>query len=1150
MGLFKFRGFLPFILIIFINALVDVGHKMVIQNTLYKSFSGDTLVVLTALVNLLILLPYAGMSSISGFLNDKFSRVRVTRYAAMAEAALIALVTICYFFGLFYIAFFLTLILAVQSAIYSPAKLGMIKNMVGAKNLGAANGISQAVSIVAILLSTIGVSVIFENLCAKSDDVSEILQSVWIIGVLLFVLSVLETACSFFIPMQSASEPNAKFDKNKFIRLGYLRDNMSYIFSARTIWLCTLGLSFFWAISQLVIAVFPAHYKFIMQTDNPVFSNAILALSIIGICIGSFVAGSYSKNHIEMGIVPLGAFGMGIGLVVFSFAGSNFTMACASVFFGFSGGIFMVPLNAQIQLFSDEAKMGRVLAASNFVQNVFMILFLIFAIFAVALEISTSKIFIISALAIFVCAAVAIKILPHLFARMIAMPFLKFSYKVGVYGLDNVPLRGGVLLLGNHVSWIDWAILQIATPRPIKFVMYKSFYDLWYLKWFFKWFRVIPIGLGANKSSLEKIHELLKNGEVVALFPEGHITYNGQLDEFHRGFELSVKESGATIVPFYIRGLWGSSFSRSQKYFSQISTLGHKRSISVSFGANLPDSTNAEAVKKAVYALSFYSWDKYLNTLRPIQYNWLISAKSHPFKKAIVDSTGANLTNAKVIAGAMVMADKFKKILQNRQNVGVILPSSAAGSLANLTLLMRGKIPVNLNYTLSMQNLISCVERAEISQIITSKTFITKLSAKGFNLDEISSKFIFLEDLQISNRERILAYVKALIFPAWLIEMLYFSKVGIDDDALILFSSGSESAPKGVVLTHKNLMANIKQMSELINAKDGEAMMASLPIFHCFGLSVTALLPLSEGILSIHVPDPTDAPNVGKMAIKHGATLLFGTSTFFRLYTKNKKLNHLMFDSVRLVIAGAEKLRTEVKNDFKMKFGIEIFEGYGTTETTPVVSVNTPNILEPEFYKELIFNKVGSVGMPLTGTIIKIVDPATSKEVATGENGLILIGGHQVMRGYYRDEERTNRVISEIDGVRFYNSGDIGHLDEDGFLYITDRLSRFAKIGGEMISLSAVESEISKIIDQNISFACLNLPDEKKGEKIVMFFADTSAEAIDENSELRANLQSALKALPPLFQPSVCVELKALPTLASGKTDFQELKKIAAKMEL
>ena len=339
-------------------------------------------------------------------------------------------------------------------------------------------------------------------------------------------------------------------------------------------------------------------------------------------------------------------------------------------------------------------------------------------------------------------------------------------------------------------------------------------------------------------------------------------------------------------------------------------------------------------------------------------------------------------------------------------------------------------------------------------------------------------------------------------------------------------------------------MANIKQMSELINAKDGEAMMASLPIFHCFGLSVTALLPLSEGILSIHVPDPTDAPNVGKMAIKHGATL------FFRLYAKNKKLNHLMFDSIRLVIAGAEKLRTEVKNDFKMKFGIEIFEGYGTTETTPVVSVNTPNILEPEFYKELIFNKAGSVGMPLNGTIIKIVDPATNKEVATGENGLILIGGHQVMRGYYRDEERTNRVISEIGGVRFYNSGDIGHLDEDGFLYITDRLSRFAKIGGEMISLSAVESEISKIIDQNISFACLNLPDEKKGEKIVMFFADTSAEAIDENSELIANLQSALKALAPLFQPSVCVELKALPTLASGKTDFQELKKIAAKMGL
>jgi len=1136
MSIFKFRGFLPFILIMFLNSLVDIGHKITVQNVLYKSFDGDLLVTLTAVVNLLILLPYVLMASVSGFLNDKFSRVTVTRVAAMAEAALIFLIMIGYYLGWFYFCFAMTLLLAIQSAIYNPAKYGLIKRLVGVENLGVANGIAQAVVIVAILLSSVGFSVVFERFVITSNDPSAIVNSVWIIGLLLLILALIETALTFMLPMSEATDKEAKFEIKNYIKLGYLKSNMGFLTSRKSIWLCTVGLSFFWAISQLVIATFPAHYKALMGVDNVIYSQVILALSIVGICAGSIVAGSYSKNHIEMGLVPFGAFGMFVALVFFAFAGSNFTMAFASILFGFAGGVFIVPLNANIQFFTDEDKMGRVLAASNFVQNVFMVLFLILGILFVKAHLTTSTIFVINALAILSCAIFAIKVLPHLFARLLASPFLKSGYKVDVYGLENMPLKGGVLLLGNHISWIDWAIVQIATPRPIKFVMHRSFYDKWYLRWFFEWFRVIPIGMGQNKSALERIRELLKNGEVVAIFPEGHISYNGQLDEFHKGFEMAVAQTGAKIVPFYIRGLWGTSFSRAQKYFSKISASSGKRAISVTYGKAMSDEAKAPQVKKAVYELSFHSWGRYLDTLKPLQYNWLRNAKKHLFRRAIVDSTGADLNNLKVITAVLLFIEKLKKDLENETNVGVILPSSAGGSIINLMLLIRAKIPVNLNYTLSPQNLIGCVEKAKINRIITSKKFITKLEEKGFDLNEISDKFIYLEDLEISKSDKICSLLKALLLPSWLIDLIYFYNVTIDDDAIILFSSGSESTPKGIVLTHKNLMANIKQIADLVNATQNEAVMASLPTFHSFGLVVTGYFPLSEGVKSIHVPDPTDAKTVGKMAAKYGATLLFGTSTFFRLYARSKKLNHLMFRDIRLAVSGAEKLRSDVKKEFWTKFGVEICEGYGTTETTPVVSINTPNMLEPEFFKELVFNKEGSVGLPLAGTIVKIVDPETFKERKNGENGLIIIGGHQVMREYYEDEERTKKAILEIDGVRYYNSGDIGHMDDDGFLYITDRLSRFAKIGGEMISLNAIEAKIAEIVGESISYSCVNVEDERKGEKIVMFYAGEFE-----------NLGARLKELPPLMQPSIIYKLDELPVLASGKVNFLELKKLAQK---
>jgi 2-acyl-glycerophospho-ethanolamine acyltransferase len=300
-------------------------------------------------------------------------------------------------------------------------------------------------------------------------------------------------------------------------------------------------------------------------------------------------------------------------------------------------------------------------------------------------------------------------------------------------------------------------------------------------------------------------------------------------------------------------------------------------------------------------------------------------------------------------------------------------------------------------------------------------------------------------------------------------------------------------------------------------------------------------MPLCEGIKMVSVPDPTDGATIGKMAARHSASIIFGTSTFFRLYTRNKKLHPLMFQSARMVVAGAEKLKPEIKDEFRLKFGIEIYEGYGATETAPVAAVNMPNILEKESLKELTFNRPGSVGMPLPGTIIKIIDPETLEELETGTDGLIVIGGSQVMKGYLNDEAKTSEVITHIDGVRYYKTGDKGHINENGFVFIVDRYSRFAKIGGEMISLGSVEEELAKVLGGDVVFSSANVPDSKKGEAIALLVkSGTEPE----------NIEQILKesSLAPIMMPSYIFIVDDIPMLASGKVDFKGVKALAVSL--
>lgn len=1147
MKLLRTAGFLPYLAIAFLNAAVDLAHKITIQNVLLKSFDGDTLVILTALINAMILLPFIFLFSPAAFINDKFSRTKVIRLSALAAVGISALICLCYAIGEFYMAFALTLLLAAQSAVYSPAKYSIIKSIVGTEQLGMANGIIQALTIIAILFSSFAFSFFFESHYIASNDPNMVLQSVWGIGIALITFSALEAYFAFKIPFfpQTAELSEEKFSAKQYANLHYLKENIRTLRQNKNIWLSVIGLSLFWGVSQVIVAAFPAHYKAIFHADNAIVIQAILAVSGLGLILGSYVAGKMSYLHIELGIVPVGAVGIFISLFCLTLTDSNLFLTICSFAFGFFGGLFIVPLNATIQYFAPEAISGKIMAGNNFMQNVLMVAFLLLSILFVKLSLSTTNLLIFASLVCLVGSFYAMLQLPHLFTRLLLLPILKTGYRFHVNGLKNLPQSGGVLLLGNHISWIDWLVLQAASPRAIKFVMYRPIYNKWYLTWFLRIFKVIPIGGGASKESIQTIRSYLENGEVVALFPEGHISYNGQINEFQKGFEHVLEGlENITTVPFYLRGLWGSSFSRADSHYKILSKKRGKREVLVAFGKPINGFIDAVAMKQKVVELSFSAWEHFINEQAPLTHHWLESAKSDLFKECIADAQGTELNNVKFIAAVLSFAKVLKTKLRGQRHVGVLLPSSAAGAIVNMALFVLGKVPVNLNYTLSAESMQKALAKAQIDTVLSSAKFLDKLTAKGFDFNAIlADKLLFAEDIAkgLNKTAKTHAFLTALFAPQWWIKLRYFADVKLDDTATILFSSGSEGDPKGIELSHKNLLTNIKQVSELLNFRRDDVILNSLPIFHSFGLTVTTLLPLCEGVKMVSVADPTDGATIGKMSAKHGVSILFGTSTFFRLYTRNKKLHPLMFQNVRIVIAGAEKLKTDVKDAFRLKFGLEIHEGYGTTETAPVAAVNMPNILEKDSLKELTFTKEGTVGLPLPGTIIKIVDPDTLNELKTGEDGLILIGGGQVMKGYLDDPEKTAEVIAELDSVRYYKTGDKGHIDEHGFVTIVDRYSRFAKIGGEMISLGAVEANLSQAIGEDAVFVATAVNDDKKGESVVLLV----------KSELTiSEIQQRIKTLniPPIMLPSEIFLVDEIPLLGSGKIDFKRAKLLATEL--
>jgi acyl-[acyl-carrier-protein]-phospholipid O-acyltransferase/long-chain-fatty-acid--[acyl-carrier-protein] ligase len=822
----------------------------------------------------------------------------------------------------------------------------------------------------------------------------------------------------------------------------------------------------------------------------------------------------------------------------FSDSGLSFTTVLGLLAaLGFFGGFFIVPISALIQHRPEEQHRGGVLAAANLLSFVGILLASVaYYGFKHFLHLGPAGIFFWSSFLTLGSLAYVLWLLPDSLLRLLLWIAAHTFYRLDLKGQENVPARGGALLTPNHTSWVDAVLLLAATDRPIRFLMFKGVYENFLVKPFAKMLKIIPIASdqGAREMihSLREASEALRNGEVVCIFPEGEITRIGQLLPFRRGFERIVKGIDVPIVPVNLDGIWGSIFSFSGGRFLWKVPRSIPYPVRITFGKPLPSTATASEVRRAVQELSVDAFQRRRRYMKPLTRSFLRAARIHPRRFAMADGRTPELTCGESLIKAIFLARRLRSRWAGQKMVGLLLPPSIPAALLNWAALLLGKVPINLNYTTSNESLASCARQCELKTIVTSKLFLEKVPVQP------PGEVIYVEDLADSPRfgEKLAALLAASLFPARLIELFLGVRrtAALDDTATIIFSSGSTGEPKGVVLSHFNLASNVEQLEQVFHLHARDRILGILPFFHSFGFTGTLCLPALAGIGVVFHPSPLDAQAIGALVSKHAVSLLLSTPTFLNSYTRRCPAE--AFGSLRIVMAGAEKLPERVAQSFEDHFGIRPLEGYGCTECSPVVAVNTYDFRAAYFRQ--IGAKRGTIGHPLPGIGVRIIDPESGETLPIDKPGLLLVQGPNVMVGYLNRPEKTAEVLRE----GWYNTGDIAALDEDGFLRITDRLSRFSKIGGEMVPHIKVEEQLQELLDADGQvLAVTAIPDEKKGERLVVIHT------LQEH-DLRKCLDKLAKTdLPALWKPKPdqFVRVEQLPYLGTGKLDLRRLRELA-----
>ncbi|HEY5911645.1 MAG TPA: AMP-binding protein [Verrucomicrobiae bacterium] len=715
----------------------------------------------------------------------------------------------------------------------------------------------------------------------------------------------------------------------------------------------------------------------------------------------------------------------------------------------------------------------------------------------------------------------------------------RLLYRVEAVKADRLPATGGALLVSNHVSFVDVLLILASTRRFVRFVIPEAVCSLWWLKPWLRLLRVIPLPPEQRSRdlarALRQATDAIRSGEVVGIFAEKDVSRIGVMLPFHHEFERIMEGLDSPIVPVCLDGVWGSIFSyQAGRLFWKLPRR-IPYPVTVSFGEPMPARATAVEVRSVIQELNTDAWSYRRRVMKPLGRAFVQRARHHPLRFAMADARLPKISLGSAFVKAIFVARRLRAHWTGQKMVGIFLPPSVGGALTNLAALIAGKVPVNLNYTLSSQVLASCIRQCELQSIVTSKTFLDKIKIS------LPGKVLLLEEVLARPR---LAEKLAALALAWLAPIRFLERAAgcertprLDDLATVVFSSGSTGEPKGVMLSHYNLASNLEQLGQTFDFGPRDRFLGILPFFHSFGFTATLLAPALYGLGVIFHPNPLEGKAVGELVRRYGVTYLMATPSFLQIYLRSCEAED--FGSLRFVMAGAEKLPDWLASAFEDKFGIRPVEGYGCTECSPVVAANTHDFRAAGTRQ--VGARRGKIGRPLPGMGVRIVDPASRTPLPVGQPGLLLVRGPNVMQGYLNKPEMTADVLR--DG--WYTTGDIATLDEDGFLQITDRLSRFVKIGGEMVPLVKIEEELHKLAGvSELTFVVTGVPDEKKGERLAVLHT------LDE-----PRVSDLLNRLPQLDLPNLWIPkarqffaVNEVPKLGTGKLDLRRIRELATQL--
>jgi acyl-[acyl-carrier-protein]-phospholipid O-acyltransferase/long-chain-fatty-acid--[acyl-carrier-protein] ligase len=1097
------------------------------------------------------LLPFVLLAAPAGYLTDRFSKRNVMIGCKVAEIVIMILGVLVILSGNLYVMLVVLFLMGAQSAMFSPSKYGSIPEIVREDRISAANGVIGMTTMVAIILGSIVGNGLFA-LTTPPDDGTFAERNLlpgqyrlWISASALVGIAVLGWIASLFIGKLKAANPQRKIPWNP---AGQTVRDLRALIANRPLLLAGIGSAYFWALGALAQVNIDKFAQFELRVDQQ-WVGPLLGLLTLGIGIGSVLAGVLSRGRIELGLVPFGALGIAVFSMLLFFIpegigspqSAPYYLACAGLtVLGMAAGLYDIPLLAFLQHRSPKDSRGRILAAYNFLAFTGMLLASgLFGLMAGWLGLSARQIWLIAGIVTLPVCLVIFWLVFDRVAYLLVGVLLRLLYRTRLVGLENLPKKGGAMLIPNHVTWIDGVLLLYYCPRPVRMLAHPDYLPGRLGRRLARDFDVIPIVPGRRSvvRSIRAAREALRQGDLVCVFPEGGLSRTGGINPFNPGFLTILKGTGVPVIPVYLGGLWGSifSFERGKWFWKWPRRLPYP--VSLRFGRPVHDVTDAHQVRRAVQALETEAMDeaKQATTSLIPPRCFLRTCRKSLRRARVADSTGAELTGAGLLTRTLVLRRILRRevLSADERHVGILLPPSVAGAVANAAVSVDGRVAVNLNYTVSSDVMNACIDRAEIRHVLTSRSVMKKLKL------DIEAELVYLEDFRKKARaaDKLAAALATWLVPVrWLERGLGLTRIGPDDLLTVVFTSGSTGQPKGVMLTQHNVGANVGAFDRILHIQRDDVLVGILPFFHSFGFTVTLWAVLMLDAKGIYHFSPLEAREVGKLCRKHGATLLIATPTFLRTYVRRCAAEDLA--SLEVVITGAEKLPGEVADAFEKKFGVRPLEGYGTTELSPVVSCNVPpSRMASEFQ---LGPKEGTVGQPVPGVAAKIVDLDTGDDLGVDQPGMLLIRGHNVMKGYLGQPELTAEVIR--DG--WYTTGDVAMIDAEGYIRITGRQSRFSKIGGEMVPHLRVEEVLGQILDlgeEELRVMVTAIPDPRKGERLIILH--TGLEKPPE--EICRRMADA--GLPPLWVPSPdnFVQVDEIPVLGTGKLDLRRARQLA-----